>query len=202
MPRYVAFLRAINVGGRRLVRMEQLRTLFGSLGLSDVETFIASGNVIFNSPAADVVALERKIEAKLHASLGYPVATFVRSADELTAIGRHRPFGEDPVPVGGGAVHVIFLSKALTPTARKQLLALRSDEDDFAVKGREVYWLRRGKLLESPVSGAVMERSLGSFATMRNRNTVVRLIAKLELTLSRKASAVKRKRRSPSEATE
>ena len=78
MTVYIAFLRAINVGGRT-VKMDRLRGLFEHLGYADVETFIASGNVIFQSPAEDTRALEQQIEAHLAASLGYEVATFVRT---------------------------------------------------------------------------------------------------------------------------
>ena len=91
MTRYVAFLRAINVGGRR-VKMDHLRKLFEALGTSNVETFIASGNVIFDSEADDPRVLERKIEDHLQESLGYEVATFVRSTSELAGIARYRPF--------------------------------------------------------------------------------------------------------------
>ena len=78
MTLYIAFLRAINVGGRT-VKMDRLRGLFEQVGYADVETFIASGNVIFRSPAEDTQALERQIEAHLAASLGYEVAAFVRT---------------------------------------------------------------------------------------------------------------------------
>src|SRR6266545_8120025 len=77
MPRYVALLRAINVGGHN-VKMEELRRQFERLGLSNVETFIASGNVLFDAKSSSVSALEHKIEAGLRTALGYEVATMVR----------------------------------------------------------------------------------------------------------------------------
>src|SRR5947209_3109353 len=88
--RYVAFLRAINVGGRT-VTMERLRALFDSLKLRRVETFIASGNVIFDASGAPE-ALERRIERRLEQALGYEVGTFVRSVEELAAVAAHEPF--------------------------------------------------------------------------------------------------------------
>src|SRR5262249_4837424 len=90
-PRLIAFLRAINVGGNT-VKMEQLRSLFEALGLSNVETFIASGNVIFEAPTTNPRSLERQIERHLQQSLGYEVATFIRSATELEAIAQYKPF--------------------------------------------------------------------------------------------------------------
>src|SRR2546423_13547575 len=96
--RLIAFLRAINVGGHT-VKMEELRRLFEALGLASVETFIASGNVIFEAPGEKMQALEKRIERHLRESLGYEVATFIRSASELTEIAGYQPF-TDAVPVG------------------------------------------------------------------------------------------------------
>ena len=175
--KYVAFLRAINVGGH-VVRMEVLRRLFEGLNLADVETFIASGNVIFSAPRKDPAALERRIEAALEKSLGYAVATFVRSEEELAAIGAFQPFTPDPAPQGG-AIYIIFLGQPLDPAARRAVLALSTAADKFAVSGREIYWCRRGKLLESPLTGVSLERMFAGPATTRNRNTIVRLLAKL-----------------------
>ena len=91
MPRYVAFLRAINVGGR-VVKMERLRQLFEELGFAKVETFIASGNVIFESRSQSAPALQKKIESYLHKFLGYEVATFLRTDAELAKIAVYRAF--------------------------------------------------------------------------------------------------------------
>ncbi len=91
MPRFVAFLRAVNVGGR-VVKMGELRTLFESLGLRSVETFIASGNVIFESNGRSVPSLERRIEDHLRKALGYEVKTFVRTDAEVAAIAKYKPF--------------------------------------------------------------------------------------------------------------
>src|SRR3954470_8101179 len=91
MPKLVAFLRAINVGGHT-VTMASLREAFGAVGLKDVETFIASGNVIFTAPAGKTAALERQIEGHLHGILGYEVKTFVRTQAEVAAIAAYQPF--------------------------------------------------------------------------------------------------------------
>lgn len=177
MPRYVALLRAINVGGH-VVKMERLRAVFAGLGFSEVETFIASGNVIFSSPERDAAALERRCEAALAKALGYEVDTFIRTPEELAAIATHRPFASEP-DAGGGAVYVTFVERPLAAAARKQIAALASPLDQFACKGREVYWCRRGNLLDSTVSAADMGKALGGSATVRNRNTIVRMVARL-----------------------
>src|SRR5438045_4946943 len=104
MTRYIAFLRAINVGGHT-VKMDSLRKLFEELEFANVETFIASGNVIFEAAAENAQALERQIEGHLKQSLGYNVATFIRSASELAAVAQYQPFPD----ADGGTVYVAFL---------------------------------------------------------------------------------------------
>src|SRR3712207_3124941 len=111
MPRFIALLRAINVGGHT-VKMDHLRELFASLGFSNVETFIASGNVIFESPNTDAQALERQIERHLRQALGYDVATFIRSTSELRAIADHRPFAAAELDAAGHTLYIAFLPAA------------------------------------------------------------------------------------------
>src|SRR5687768_17634428 len=104
MPKYVAFLRAINVGGHT-VKMDHLRSLFAALGFANVETFIASGNVIFDSPSKTPAALERKIEKHLFDSFGYKAATFIRTVNELTEVVSHQPFPPAEMAADGNVVY-------------------------------------------------------------------------------------------------
>ena len=91
MARYVAFLRAVNVGGR-IVKMDELRGLFAEVGLSEVETFIASGNVIFSTTAKATAALEQKIETHLKKALGYDVPTLIRTTAEVAIAAARTPY--------------------------------------------------------------------------------------------------------------
>src|SRR5918998_488406 len=176
MPRYVALLRAINIGGRR-VKMDHLRKLFEALGFVNVETFIASGNVIFDSDE-DPRPLERKVEGHLQASLGYEVATFVRTASELENISRYRPFDSFDLDAEGASLYIAFLQALPSAEAQEKLMAFRNEVDVFRVHGREVYWLCRTRMSESSFSGALLEKTLGMPATMRNATTVKKLTAK------------------------
>lgn len=179
MPKVIAFLRAINVGGRN-VPMTQLREIFEALGLKDVETFIASGNVIFTSSSRDLRALQRKIENRLRAFLGYEVKTFFRTESEVAAVARYQPFTAS-ASESAVALNVAFLNEPLTAAARKSLAAFRTDIDDFHVKGREVYWLCRKKQSDSTFSNARFEKALKISATFRGVKTVLKLAAKYEL---------------------
>lgn len=176
MPRTIAFLRAINVGGH-VVRMEVLREIVSGLGLTKVETFIASGNVIFEGPAEPEAALTARIEAGLFQALGYEVATFLRSATEVAAVAACEPFAA--VERAAAQAFVVgFLARPLAGHELAALGALRTQIDDFQCVGREVYWLCRRKQSESSFSSAVFERRVKVRATFRGVSTVRKLAAK------------------------
>jgi uncharacterized protein (DUF1697 family) len=176
VPRYIAFLRAINVGGHT-VKMEHLRQIFESLGFSSVETFIASGNVIFETTSKNIKTLESQIETKLREALGFNVVTFIRTTSELTDIANYKPFRQSDIDAAA-ALNVAFLSKPLDDASVKKLMALKTDIDDFHVHGRETYWLCRKKQSESTFSNAILEKTLRVQSTLRGINTVRKMAAK------------------------
>ena len=171
----IAFLRAINVGGHT-VKMDHLRGLFEALGYGDVETFIASGNVIFRSPTEDTRALGQQIETHLRASLGYEVATFVRTTAELASVAGYQPFAQEEIE--SNTLYIGFLQTPPGSEALRKLAALQTPLDEFRVNGRELYWLCRTTISQSKVSGAQIERALGMATTLRNVTTVKKLAAK------------------------
>jgi uncharacterized protein (DUF1697 family) len=185
--RYIAFLRAINVGGH-VVKMDRLRKIFESMRLRNVETFIASGNVIFEA-SGDARALERRIEKGLASALGYDVEAFLRSADEIAAIASHEPFDGS---IDGCTLYVVFLKEAPGPAARKQFGALRLDDDGLHINKREVYWLCRSGRLTDSVVAVPLGKVVGKGGTMRNVTTIRKLVAKYG---SAPARATKARRR-------
>jgi len=178
MTRYIAFLRAINVGGH-IVKMDELRGIFTGLGFSHAETFIASGNVIFESSAKDSKALEKKIAAQLYKSLGFEVATFIRTDSELTRIAAYQAFPQSQIDAAA-AFNIAFLSNALDDSAQKKLMSLTTDIDSFATHEREVYWLCQKKQSESKFSNAVLEKTLGVQSTLRGINTIRKMAEKVK----------------------
>jgi uncharacterized protein (DUF1697 family) len=177
MPKYVAFLRAINVGGHT-VKMDYLRRLFEALGFSNVETFIASGNVIFDSTSKNTKGLAKKIELYLQETLGYEVATFIRSTTELATIAHYKPFIEADLKAEGNTLYIDFLPDSPDEEAKQKLRSLTTEVDDFHLSGRELYWLCRKKFSESEVSGALLAKTLGMQGTLRNSTTVKKIAAK------------------------
>jgi uncharacterized protein (DUF1697 family) len=174
--RYAAFLRAINVGGH-VVKMDRLRKVFETAGFDGVETFIASGNVVFESSRKNTTDLERAIELHLKKALGYPVATFVRSMPELAAIVGLEPFGRESLNAPD-SVFVGLLRSAASKDAQRQVAALSNDVDTLVADGREIYWRARKGFAESTISYAVVEKLLRTEATFRNVNTIRRMAAK------------------------
>ena len=174
--RYAAFLRAINVGGH-IVKMDRLRKLFETAGFAGVETFIASGNVVFESSKKNTGDLERTIELHLKKALGYPVATFVRSMPELSAIVDLEPFGRGSLEPPD-SVFVGLLRSATSKDAQRQVASLSNNVDMLVADGREIYWRARKGFAESTISYAVVEKLLKTEATFRNVNTIRRMAAK------------------------
>ena len=177
MFRFIAFLRAINVGGGRTVRMQSLRQVFESLGLSGVTTFIASGNVVFETTSKKTRALERKIERALKAALGYEVRTFVRRDDELVKIANYRPFPRSNFDDTWQS-NIIFLADDLTAKLKQNMQALRTKTDVFKVHGKEIYWQRRRKQNQTLFSTVPLEKILGPAFTVRGTNTIKRIVLK------------------------
>jgi uncharacterized protein (DUF1697 family) len=176
MPRYFAFLRAVNVGGH-VVKMEALRGHLEDLGFRAVETFIASGNLIFEGKSGKAADLERRIERRLESVLGYPVATFLRTESELASIHAHQPFAS--APLGGVPVpNIGFLAAPIGAQAEAALMKLATPTDEFHVHGREIYWLCRTRQSESTVTNVRVERAIGAKITFRGAGTVARLAAK------------------------
>ena len=121
MPQLVAVLRAINAGPGRIVRMNELRQAFESLGFRGVATFLGSGNVVFETRATDVGTLERKIERKLERTLGNNVPVFIRTPAELKKIAAFEPF--EISEIHGADVNIILLADNVDERSKAKLVA-------------------------------------------------------------------------------
>ena len=157
--------------------MKALRQVFESLGFSKVTTFIASGNVVFETTTKQPRALERKIEKALREALGYKVRTFIRGEAELTKIANYHPFPQSKLDTSWHC-NIIFLANDLTPTLKRNVEALRTNTDAFEVRGREIYWLRRRKQNAAIFSTVPLEKILGRAFTVRGANTIKRIALK------------------------
>lgn len=176
---YVAFFRAVNVG-RRQVNMANLRAQLEALGLQKVQTYIASGNALFESAKADTAALERQIEDHLEQALGFDVPTLIRSAGQLPALAAADPFGAAATHPDA-IVYVGFLREAPSADQFAKLREYESAIDKLHLDGRELFWLRRRDLGESAITNDRIERALGTQSTVRNTSTLRKMVAKYGL---------------------
>jgi uncharacterized protein (DUF1697 family) len=177
MKRYVAFLRGMNLGNRR-IKNDELRRHFEQMGFGEVATFRASGNVIFSSAGKEKEAdLAQRVEAELDARLGYDVPVFLRSMKEVAAIAAQEPFAPKLIEKSKGKLQVSLLAKKPSAAAKKKVLALAGDEDLLAIEGRELYWLPSGGLLESDLDLKAIETLVGS-DTRRTMGTIEQIASK------------------------
>lgn len=174
--RHVAFLRGINVGGRR-VTGAQLCAPFEAAGFEGVASFLASGNVTFVATETD--GLAARIGTALEAALGFGVDVHVRTAAEIADIVGRRPFTHEVLAATDGKLQVTCLRDRPTPASVEEAMAHATDQDRLKVIGREWYWLPAAGISSSPLDAKTIERALGR-GTTRTLNTMVRLNARLQ----------------------
>lgn len=176
MSLHVAFLRGMNLGGRR-IKNEDLCSAFEGMALAGVAAFRASGNVVFESDGEDEAGLGARIEAGLQEELGYEVPVFLRGGAEVAKIAAHQPFDSAALEASSGKLQVALLPVKPGATARRQALALATEEDRLAIRGRELYWLPSGGMSESELDLKALEATLGPW-TVRTMGTISQIAAK------------------------
>lgn len=177
MSRCVAFLRGMNLGGRR-IENEELRRHFEEMGCEEVATFRASGNVIFSVSSRESESkLAQRVEAELDERLGYDVPVFLRSIEQVAAIAAQQPFDPKRLAKSKGKLQVSLLKQKPSAAAKKKALALATDEDLLAIKSRELYWLPSAGISESELDLKAIDSSLGP-ATIRTMGTIEQITSK------------------------
>jgi uncharacterized protein (DUF1697 family) len=167
MPRLAAFLRAINVGGRRITGPD-LCAPFAEMGFSDVKSFRASGNVVFDAPRKPA---EGRIEQELEKALGYEVGVFLRGPAQIAGLAGAEPFEPD------AKFHVMFLKALPSPAKQRDVLKLATEDDKLAWGARELFWRPRGRMIESELDLKAVGKLIGT-NTMRTNGTVEQIAAK------------------------
>jgi uncharacterized protein (DUF1697 family) len=166
VPRQIALLRGINVGGNKKVEMARLRALLEELGYRDVRTYVNSGNAVFSGPLRS----ERHLEAAIAKAFGFDVPVVLRSRDELAEIVKANPLSDvasDPAK---------YLVVFCTADASTDLDPADFAPETFHVRGREVYLWTPGGIRDSPLAKLLANKSLGAKSTARNWRTVEKLL--------------------------
>lgn len=170
---YVSLLRAVNVAAKNKVPMAELRTLFGTLGHTDVRTYIQSGNVVSRHDGEDPAELEREAAAAIQERFGFSVPVLMRSADQLRAVLDHDPYVE---VADHKQIAIIFLSGLAEPAKLASIDPAGYSPDVFTARDRELYVHYPNGMGRSKLTHGVFERRLGVHATARNRRTVEQLL--------------------------
>jgi uncharacterized protein (DUF1697 family) len=176
MPRYAAFLRAINVGGRRIAGAA-LCAPFEQMGFDAVQSFRASGNVIFDGGREPREKLAARIEQGLADSLGYEVVVFLRTAAEMLALAERQPFPADVVQRSNGKLQVALLLDKPAKRVQADVMMRATDADRLAFGVRELYWLPSGGMADSELDMKTIDRLVGPM-TMRTQGTIEQVAAR------------------------
>lgn len=181
MPRYIALLRGINVGGNTMIKMEELRTMFEALNFDNVVSYINSGNVAFDSTIRPELSkkpeteagLIYQIESAIQSKFGKPVQVIIRQQSDVVRILAENPFdGEFETHK---EMHVLFMKDEMPKEKRYQLIAAALDGERYSVQGREIYCHLKDGFADSLLTKAFLDKKLKILYTARNWRTVQKL---------------------------
>jgi len=175
MRTYVALLRGINVSGQKKIIMADLRTMLEELDFKEVETYIQSGNIVFNSSEKDAPILEQMIHKAILKTFGFDVPVLVKTYDELKEIFQKNPFKE-PSDIENKRVYFAILKETpsldLIVEFKKEIYA----HEKFSVTENCVYLNCLKGAGNAKLNNNLIERKLKVSATSRNYNTMVKLL--------------------------
>ena len=179
MNQYVALLRGINVGGKNLIKMADLKACFESLGFQNVRTYIQSGNVLFDAEGSDQPGLTAQLEEALSVNFNYVSRLVLRSEAEMRQVVRRAPpgFGDDPATF---RYDVIFLKEPMTAAEAMQSVSTKDGVDQaFAGKG-VLYFSRLISRASSSHLTKIVSLPVYQSMTIRNWNTTTKLLQLME----------------------
>lgn len=177
MPRYVALLRAVNVGGTGKLAMADFRAVLKKLGYEKIETYIQSGNAVFVA-AKSATAIAKELAASLEKHTGAPVGVILRTHEELGRVIEANPFAREAA-TDGARVHVAFLAGQALPTAKAALDEILAKyparRDRYHLAGDALYFHFPDGAGETKFTGKALDKATGVTGTGRNWNTVLKL---------------------------
>lgn len=180
MSKCVALLRGINVGGKNKIAMAGLRDMFCDLGLTEVQTLLQSGNVVFRPDRRSNPALEKLLESATQDRFSIDIDYCIRTESEWRKIVSKNPFSKE---AGSDPSHLVimYLKQSTTAKSVKQLQATMSGPERVRGDGRELYFYYPAGIGTSKLTNAVIEKAIGTRGTARNWNTVMKLARLLDV---------------------
>jgi uncharacterized protein (DUF1697 family) len=171
----VSMLRGVNLGPHNRIKMDALRTLYESLGLRNVATYVQSGNVVFQTTARDLVKIGRRIEDGIESTFGFRCDVVLRTPVELRDVVAANPFagrsGIEPAKL-----LIAFLARGLSPEAKAKLLSVPIEPEELYIHGRELYIYFANGMARPKLPSGLIDRTVQMAWTGRNWNTVTKLL--------------------------
>jgi len=161
-------LRGINVSGQKKIRMADLRTLYESLGLINVQSYLQSGNVVFDSEEENVEKLRDSIEAQIESTYGFSVPVLIRTSEDFQRVIENHPFAEEEAI----RVLVTFLYERPDKSKLEDLSHHEDKVDQFAIGKQEIFLFCPGGYGRTKLSNNFFEKNLSVVATTRNWKSV------------------------------
>lgn len=175
MQTYISILRGINLGGHKMIKMEQLAALFKSLNFKDIKTYIQSGNVVFQAVETNVHDFAKRIEEKISERFGFAVPVMVKEKNEIAAVLQNNPFikAEDK---DVSKLHVTFLSQEPDKSYLDKINRLQYLPDEYILSGSTIYLYCPNGYGNTKLNNNFFENKLKVTATTRNWKTVNELM--------------------------
>jgi uncharacterized protein (DUF1697 family) len=169
---YFALLRGINVSGHNMIKMAELKLMFEGMSFESVQTYINSGNVLFESEEGEE-SLQARIEQEIHKVFGFTISVLLRTSKEWERIVKTCPFSSDSL-TEGQSIHLTLLKIAPTQEELGKLPDVDPENDEYLLDGREIYFLYRQSILDSKLTKKFLKLVP---QTARNWKTVLKLAA-------------------------
>lgn len=179
MTIYIALLRGINVGGKNMIKMAELKRMFEGMGLSRVKTYIQSGNVLFETDEEEEILCKR-LEQEIKRAFGFAVSVILRTSEELKQVAENCPFSDEELSAAettaeGESLYVSFFQKAPSQEGLERLNAVKSESDEYRIEGRDIYLLFHQSIRNSKLANNLQKLNVP--VTVRNWKTINKLVA-------------------------
>lgn len=171
MARYVSLLRGINVNGQRLIKMKDLKEMYKALGFTNVETYLQSGNVVFNSKIKSKEKISFRISEAIHQQFGYNVPVEVLRSDELISLFNENPFLHEK-DTKMELCHVTILNKPSLIKDEKLVQLKMAEGEQYVIKKNIVYLMCPHGYGKTKLNNTFFEKLFGCCATTRNWKTI------------------------------
>ncbi|MCH8518707.1 DUF1697 domain-containing protein [Candidatus Gracilibacteria bacterium] len=175
MNTYISILRGINVGGHKLIKMDDLKLMFTSLKFDSVKTYVQSGNIIFSTEESNLKKLEERISSEIKNVFGFEVPTIVMSSDTLERIIENNPLIKDPQK-DIGFLYVTFLAEILTHFDTETILEKKQLDEEIEFTSEAIYLYCPNGYSKTKLNNNFLEAKLNTQATTRNWKTINELL--------------------------